>query len=71
MLSLMKDRTSFVIAHRLSTIRDASEIIVIDSGKIIERGTHRTLMESKGCYYRLYSSQWKREAEMRESLKLV
>jgi ATP-binding cassette subfamily B protein len=71
MLSLMRGRTSFVIAHRLSTIRDAAEIIVIDQGTIIERGNHEKLMNEQGFYYKLYSSQWKREAEMRESVRLV
>jgi len=59
MLSLMKGRTSFVIAHRLSTIRQADEIIVINDGEIIERGNHRELLDSKGFYYNLYTSQWK------------
>ena len=48
-------RTSIVIAHRLSTIIDSDEIYVIDKGKVVEKGTHRELLEKKGLYYRLYS----------------
>ncbi len=57
--TLMKGRTSFVIAHRLSTIRRADRVLVIDDGEIIERGTHRELMEKRGFYYRVYMSQFK------------
>ena len=53
--SLMKGRTVFVIAHRLSTVRNADEIIVLEQGKIIERGTHEQLIEHKGRYYFLYT----------------
>ena len=58
MLKLMEGRTSFVIAHRLSTIKNADSILVMDKGKIIERGTHRELMTKKGFYYNLYHSQF-------------
>lgn len=58
--NLMKNRTSFVIAHRLSTIREADMILVINNGEIIERGTHDELLEAKGFYYDLYTSQFKR-----------
>lgn len=51
MLKLMDNRTSFIIAHRLSTIREADCIIVIKDGKIIEKGTHKELIEFKGFYY--------------------
>nr|WP_245856148.1 ABC transporter ATP-binding protein [Paenibacillus rigui] len=57
---LMKGRTSFVIAHRLSTIREADQILVIDGGEIIERGTHEQLLAQQGFYYGLYTSQFKR-----------
>jgi ATP-binding cassette subfamily B multidrug efflux pump len=57
---LMKGRTSFVIAHRLSTIREADLILVMNGGEIIERGTHQQLLEAKGFYYNLYTSQFKR-----------
>jgi ATP-binding cassette subfamily B protein len=59
MLELMKGRTSFVIAHRLSTIKDASQILVINEGEIIERGNHETLLAQKGFYYNLHMSQYK------------
>jgi subfamily B ATP-binding cassette protein HlyB/CyaB len=54
---ISKDRTMFIIAHRLSTVRDASVIIVIEKGQIIERGTHEELLEQKGMYYGLYAQQ--------------
>lgn len=57
-LRLMKGRTSFVIAHRLSTIVSADIILVLDAGKIVETGTHKQLMERRGFYHRLYSSQF-------------
>ncbi len=59
LLRLMKGRTSFVIAHRLSTIRDANQVLVINGGEIIERGTHKSLLEQKGFYHHLYVSQFK------------
>jgi ATP-binding cassette subfamily B protein len=59
LLHLMKGRTSFVIAHRLSTIRDADQVLVIDQGRIIERGSHASLLEQKGFYHHLYMSQFK------------
>ena len=62
MLRLMEGRTSFVIAHRLSTIRDADAIIVIDAGKIVERGSHNDLMSARGFYYGLQKSQYRGEA---------
>jgi ATP-binding cassette subfamily B multidrug efflux pump len=59
MLRLMEGRTSFVIAHRLSTIREADEILVINDGKSIERGTHEMLLALRGFYHHLYMSQFK------------
>jgi ATP-binding cassette, subfamily B, multidrug efflux pump len=58
MSELMQERTSFVIAHRLSTIRGADIILVMDKGAIIEQGSHEELMDARGFYYDLYSSQF-------------
>jgi ATP-binding cassette subfamily B protein len=58
-LRLMEGRTSFVIAHRLSTIREADRILVINDGRIIERGTHEELLAQRGFYHNLYMSQFK------------
>ena len=54
---LVKDRTTFVIAHRLSTIRQATEILVVEQGRIVERGTHAQLIAREGRYYDLYTYQ--------------
>jgi ABC-type multidrug transport system fused ATPase/permease subunit len=54
---LMQGRTTFVIAHRLSTIRRADQILVVESGEIVERGTHETLYKLGGRYYDLYTRQ--------------
>ncbi len=56
--TLMKGKTTFVIAHRLSTVRNADEIIVLEYGRIIERGNHTDLMLKKGKYYQLYTGQF-------------
>ena len=58
MQQIMKDRTSIVIAHRLSTIRDADIIVVMDQGRIVEQGSHETLLARKGKYYDLYMTQF-------------
>lgn len=60
---LLQGRTSFVVAHRLSTIVNADKIIVLDHGKIVEMGTHDTLMAQKGHYFELYTNQYKEEQE--------
>nr|WP_246019797.1 ABC transporter ATP-binding protein [Bacilliculturomica massiliensis] len=60
--ALMKGRTTFVIAHRLSTVRNADCIMVMEQGRIIERGTHDELLEKKGRYYRLYTGNFEEEA---------
>ena len=58
MVALRSQRTSFVIAHRLSTIRDADIILVMESGRIVEQGSHDELMAAEGAYHRLYQSQF-------------
>jgi len=68
LLRLMEGRTSFVIAHRLSTIRNADLVLVIDAGRIIERGTHDELLALRGAYYRLYMSQFRATAEETDSV---
>jgi ABC-type multidrug transport system fused ATPase/permease subunit len=64
---LLRGRTSFVIAHRLSTIRNAAQVLVIDGGQIVERGTHDSLMAQRGVYYNLYMSQFRREEQAETS----
>jgi ATP-binding cassette subfamily B protein len=59
---LMRGRTSFVIAHRLSTISSADQVIVIEKGRVVERGTHEELLGMGGVYERLYSSQFRDQA---------
>lgn len=61
MNKMMQGRTSFVIAHRLSTIREADLILVMENGKIIEQGTHESLLKQKGFYETLYKSQFQEE----------
>jgi ATP-binding cassette subfamily B protein len=60
LLRLMQGRTAFVIAHRLSTIRNADQVLVIDDGRVIERGTHDELLAQGGFYHDLYMSQFRR-----------
>jgi len=62
LLRLMRGRTSFVIAHRLSTIRDADLVVVIDKGRIVEKGSHAELIALRGFYHHLYLSQFKGNA---------
>jgi subfamily B ATP-binding cassette protein MsbA len=61
---LMRGRTTFVIAHRLSTIRRADQILVVEAGRVIERGTHETLYALGGRYYDLYTKQHAVEANL-------
>ena len=64
---LLKNRTSFVIAHRLSTIRNADQVLVLDQGKIVERGRHEELLAERGFYYNLYMSQFRRRSEVEQA----
>lgn len=65
---LLNGRTSFIIAHRLSTIKKADLILVVKDGKIVEQGTHKSLIESKGYYFTLYTKQFEEE-KILEALK--
>ena len=59
--ALMAGRTTFVIAHRLSTVQNADVILVLDHGRIIERGSHQELIAAKGQYYQLYTGAFELE----------
>ena len=59
--ALMKGRTVFVIAHRLSTVRNSDVIMVLEQGRIIERGSHDKLIAEKGKYYQLYTGAFELE----------
>ena len=61
---LMHGRTTFIIAHRLLTLKEADQIIVLDSGSIIERGTHEELLKNKGAYRNLYDLQLRSQEEL-------
>ena len=58
---LMEGRTVFVIAHRLSTVKNSDVIMVLDHGKIVERGSHDSLINDRGIYYRLYTGAFELE----------
>ncbi len=60
LLHLLAGRTAFVIAHRLSTIQQADQVLVIDNGRVLERGTHDSLLAARGFYYNLYMSQYQK-----------
>ncbi len=62
----LKGRTSFVIAHRLSTIKNASKIVVIEKGRVLESGSHEELLAKKGAYYEYYKKQFIEDAEYRK-----
>ena len=59
--ALMKGRTVFVIAHRLSTVKNSDVIMVLEQGRIIERGDHRQLIDKRGKYYQLYTGAFELE----------
>jgi ATP-binding cassette subfamily B multidrug efflux pump len=61
---LMKGRTSFVIAHRLSTITHADQVVVIEQGRIVEKGTHLELLAAKGVYHHLYMRQFREQTKI-------
>src|SRR5258706_631948 len=61
--ALRRGRTTFVIAHRLCTIRSADQILVLEGGQIVERGTHEALLEANGRYRQLYDKQYNFEKD--------
>ncbi len=61
--TLLAGRTSLVVAHRLSTIRAADQVLVVDGGRIVERGRHEELLARRGAYYRLHQQQFAPAAE--------
>ena len=64
----MKDVSKIIIAHRISSVCKADEIIVLDNGKIAERGTHKELLEREGLYYSTYEAQY---GDYRKALKVI
>jgi ATP-binding cassette subfamily B multidrug efflux pump len=60
MSKVLKDKTSIIIAHRLSTIKNSDVILVMDKGEPAEYGTHAELLDKKGLYYELYTSQFEK-----------
>jgi ABC-type multidrug transport system fused ATPase/permease subunit len=69
--ALRRGRTTFVIAHRLSTIRSADQILVLENGEIVERGTHQTLLAAGGRYQQLYTQQYKFENDQKSVPRAV
>ncbi|MBW3637965.1 MAG: ATP-binding cassette domain-containing protein, partial [Armatimonadetes bacterium] len=67
---LSAGRTTFAIAHRLSTVLNADQILVLEAGQIVERGTHAQLLEAGGAYARLYAAQFENEGRENETLKM-
>ena len=68
---IMQGRTTFIIAHRISSVKDADEIIVLDNGEIVERGTHDQLVKLGGKYFEIYSQQYKDFEEFKEDRQVM
>ena len=66
LVSVMRNRTSFVIAHRLRTVKQASQILVVDQGRIVQRGTHEELLAQDGLYQEIYHLQLRDQEEAME-----
>jgi ABC-type multidrug transport system fused ATPase/permease subunit len=71
MESVMKGRTTFVIAHRLSTVHRADQILVLDDGKIVERGTHFELLALGGLYHRIHELQLRPQEEVMKEIDVA
>ena len=71
MTNVMKGRTTFVIAHRLSTVREADQIMVLNDGEVVERGTHAELMAHRGIYWNIYELQLRPQEELLLDAALV
>ena len=71
MINVMKGRTTFVIAHRLSTVREADQILVLNDGEVVERGTHAELMAHRGIYWNIYELQLRPQEELLLDAALV
>ena len=67
-LAALKDTTKVIIAHRISAVKYADEIIILEHGQVVERGTHQSLMEKKGFYYSTYEAQY---GDYRKALEVV
>ena len=67
-LAALKDTAKVIIAHRISAVRYADEIIILEHGQVVERGTHQSLMEKKGFYYSTYEAQY---GDYRKALEIV
>jgi ATP-binding cassette subfamily B protein len=65
---LMENRTTFVIAHRIQTIMDADLILVLEDGRIIQRGVHEELVKQEGVYRQIYDIQTRIETELEEEI---
>jgi ABC-type multidrug transport system fused ATPase/permease subunit len=68
MASLLAGRTTFVIAHRLSTVRRADQILLMEEGRVIERGNHESLMAARGVYYEMVRRQMDSHGEPMETV---
>jgi ABC-type multidrug transport system fused ATPase/permease subunit len=66
MASLLAGRTTFVVAHRLSTIRRADEILLMEDGRVVERGTHQQLMDARGLYHDMVLRQMETDGQPKE-----
>jgi len=71
LINLMKGRTTFVIAHRLSTVHRADLILVMEGGRIVERGKHIELLALKGLYRQIYELQLQEQERFREDMELI